>query len=437
MPVSDNIVIAHENFVDTELATYTGDITDNPDFFSSMGMDQATADAKYAIGDVLIGWSLHGNGIEEPTLPVSNLLDPKLSKITRFTLGSPGAAGKLVLEFKVPMPISLLCIPKHNLHSETRWIINGTTSGYNNYTSQDYTDILGTTELGWITATPGSTETFEILPDSLYDWHIYEGGAEGADLLLQSIEDPSVIIDVSLTTFDYYHKVAVGDISGITGTYTQGSYYVRVVNRRPSVWPPISLFGVGYWGAYNWGGYLNFLTLGREYKPPAVWYMPLYGGTLNPGTELQSTTISEPVVSKTWEIIFYCHQDQTSIDLGRLIMSPAWQPTYNIPYNWTIEFVDPSESTRSRGGQVYVDLRPKYRKVNFELQYLDRDEMLGNAYEIDRMLGIGKPMVVIIDPTDPVNLHRLTIYGSQTNTSAITHKMYKSYFKNIELQEWV
>ena len=74
------------------------------------------------------------------------------------------------------------------------------------------------------------------------------------------------------------------------------------------------------------------------------------------------------------------------LQAGRLVAGPAWQPRVNLQYGWSIEQVDDSRTVRSRGGQSYVDVQPKYRRLRFGFDFLERDEVFGHAYELERRL---------------------------------------------------
>ncbi|MBM3534466.1 MAG: HK97 family phage prohead protease [Alphaproteobacteria bacterium] len=68
---------------------------------------------------------------------------------------------------------------------------------------------------------------------------------------------------------------------------------------------------------------------------------------------------------------------------------------------------------------------------------LGRDEIYAQGYELQCRLGVGKPAVVVLDPTDPTHLHRLTLYGALQRTTPIRHDHHDSYSMQLIFEEWL
>ena len=123
------------------------------------------------------------------------------------------------------------------------------------------------------------------------------------------------------------------------------------------------------------------------------------------------------------------------LQAGRLVVGPAWQPRINLQYGWTIEQIDDSRTVRSRGGQSYVDVQPKYRRLRFSFDYLQRDEVFGHAYEMERLKGVGGDLMVMVDPDDPQHRHRHTVYGALTETTPIANPTPGRFAKTFTVDE--
>ena len=185
------------------------------------------------------------------------------------------------------------------------------------------------------------------------------------------------------------------------------------------IWPEITPFGQDLWGEFVWGGKLD-------------------------PDEAQGYGISAYHVLAT--SVFARHvrvelDDQGNpdgyLEAGRLIVSPSWQPSRNLAYGWTLRHVDESRRVRSRGGQLYVDVAPKRRRLEFTIPYLDEDEMFSRAYELDRDKGVGGDVLVIVDPEKAAHLHRQAIYGALEETTAIENPSFKRYAKRFVIEELI
>ena len=186
-----------------------------------------------------------------------------------------------------------------------------------------------------------------------------------------------------------------------------------------AIWPSIFPFGVGLWGEFNWGGRL------------AAGESASYGiGSYH--------VLDAPVRARTARIELLDEGNPDGyIEAGRLVVAPAWRPSINIQYGWSIEQVDESRRVSSRGGQIYVDQRPRFRRLRFTLSDLDQNEMLGNAYELERIKGKGGEVLVMLDPSNQEHLHRQTIYGVLAESTAISNPTAGRYEKDFVLEELI
>lgn len=367
----------------------------------------------------------HRNWVDEPTttitgtgwmaapLGLANLRDNKLSRVARSTSLTPS----ILLDFGpgAPPPTLLVAIPKHNLSDAARWRIRvASSSAFTPATTlYDSRPALGTTG----SVTPLAIGTG---PATLY---VAGNVSFFPNVAVRIAAAPTVYMEGDVVGYDAVTRELVVNVHTAQGAGTFAAWTVTRLAQDVNVWPEVLAFGTGAWGEYTWGGRL--LT-GDAYQPPGVHLLPLYRDSYQPAYgRYVLIELSDPTNKAGY------------IDLGRLVVAPGWQPSVNAPPGWEIEAVDPSPRTRARGGQLYVDVRPTYRRLQLDLQHLPRNEIMSNAYELDRMKGVRLPVLAIVDPTDAVNLHRITLYGSLTATTPIKSTDSDGFNKQMTFEEWL
>lgn len=129
----------------------------------------------------------------------------------------------------------------------------------------------------------------------------------------------------------------------------------------------------------------------------------------------------------------------TYVEAGRLLIDNAWQlpQLKNIEYGWGMTFVDPSEHSRSRGGQDYSNKLNKYRRLDCSLNFLDEDEMYDNYYEIQRKRGASQDVFVMRDPAAGKHLLRQSLYGKMKSLSqqTISHQQHRIFRARLVVEE--
>ena len=373
----------------------------------------------------------HRDWIQEPgtvlsgaawmtSLPLANLQNYKLSKVARSA--SPNQLAPYILvDFGAALrpPVTGIVIPRHNLYQTARWRIRmGADPSFSLATvAYDTRPNSGTTtSLSSIIVAAPQTVTL-VVTEALTFF-------PGVAVVIKSAAAPTAHYLVgTVASYDNNSKTLVVTVSSASGSGTWSNWIVDRQAADITAWPQVIPLGEGVWGAgYTWGG---LLKVDPGYRPPVIHMIPLATGN------------STPIYQRYLRIDFFDPDNPDGyIDLGKLVVSPVWQPSINIVYGWEIEYVDPSPRVRSRGGQVYVDQRPKFRRLTISLQNISIDEIMTQAFELDRKLGIGLPLTISIFPTNPTHLHRLTIYGSLVQTSPIRHDIY-GYSKSYTFEEWL
>jgi hypothetical protein len=249
--------------------------------------------------------------------------------------------------------------------------------------------------------------------------------ANGAFIGIYQLSNTANWMRGSVTSYNWITGQLVVNITSTSGTTaTFSDIGIARANVDINVWPTVTSFGQGLWGNdYGWGGRL---LKGTNYSPPAIHYIPLASGS------------STPIYARFWLVEMADALNTNGyIDLAKLVVSPAFQPTINIAYNWQIEWVDPSPRSRARGGQVYSDPRRAYRKLTLTFENQQTVEAFSRLYELDRTQGTVNPILAIVTPNDANNLHRVTIYGSMPSLSPLVSSYFDRYSKQVIIEEWI
>jgi hypothetical protein len=117
-------------------------------------------------------------------------------------------------------------------------------------------------------------------------------------------------------------------------------------------------------------------------------------------------------------------------NIGRLWASNALVLDDGIDGDWSMAIADPSQVSRSRGEQVYVDERPRYRILQINRRNLEKAECYNTAGAPTdpsfQLLGFqaGRHGEVIVIPRDDEDhdIHRWGVYGTINDTIKISHQ---------------
>jgi hypothetical protein len=88
------------------------------------------------------------------------------------------------------------------------------------------------------------------------------------------------------------------------------------------------------------------------------------------------------------------------VELGRCILSPAWQPPENLIYGATVGWNSSATSDRALGGRLYIDETAMWRECACTLEHLDDGVAMGCVIEMQRRLGKSGELLFVWDPDD-------------------------------------
>lgn len=121
---------------------------------------------------------------------------------------------------------------------------------------------------------------------------------------------------------------------------------------------------------------------------------------------------------------------------GRIYVSNAWVPTRNFSYGWGIGFEDDSVIDITDGGNLLPTIKGKRRVQPFELNFSSEAEMMGYAFEYDRMRGKSGDIIVARD-LDGDYPHKTTVYGLNTELQPIINQSYGVFAKRYQITEMI
>lgn len=124
------------------------------------------------------------------------------------------------------------------------------------------------------------------------------------------------------------------------------------------------------------------------------------------------------------------------VQIGRVFIGPAWQPTFNMSYGASLGWETKTEAQEAMGGAEYFQRRTPFRVARFALDWMSQDEGFANAFEIQRRAGIDQEILWIHDPSDSVHALRRRFLGRLRALSQIEYpypNINKSAFELKEL----
>lgn len=123
------------------------------------------------------------------------------------------------------------------------------------------------------------------------------------------------------------------------------------------------------------------------------------------------------------------------IQIGRLYLSNAFQPTINIDYGVSWGFEDRSLISETVSGEVVPLVRPKRKMCDWSLSFGSESEMFGTLFDIDRLRGMSKDVIFIEDPEATTYAQHKFIYGLMSELNQIINGAFQLYQKQYKIKE--
>jgi hypothetical protein len=122
---------------------------------------------------------------------------------------------------------------------------------------------------------------------------------------------------------------------------------------------------------------------------------------------------------------------------GRLYIASAWQAMLGLQYDWGLGFIDDSPKLVSEGGQVWIDERRRRRNVRGTISLKSEDEAYSNVFDLMRLRGSARDILLIRDPNATTHLHRQTIYGRLLQLQPIVNPYHDFFTWQFEVEELI
>lgn len=123
------------------------------------------------------------------------------------------------------------------------------------------------------------------------------------------------------------------------------------------------------------------------------------------------------------------------LEIGRIYLSKAFQPSKNAIYGMEEGFKDYSRTDRTVSGALSSVSREPLKTAKWELDFATSAEMYGIAREIDRTRGNSKDVIFIPDLDDATNFQTRFLYGRMRDNQPIISAAFSIYRKTYDLEE--
>lgn len=123
------------------------------------------------------------------------------------------------------------------------------------------------------------------------------------------------------------------------------------------------------------------------------------------------------------------------VNFGRLFMAQSWQPLHNMTYGANLGYDDPTEVVTSLTGAEYFDVRGKYRLHKFDLDFLSKEEVHQQIFEMQRLSGTSSEILVVPDKDDSTTFVQRSFVGRLKSISPVAQNHLAYYTTSIEIKE--
>ena len=137
--------------------------------------------------------------------------------------------------------------------------------------------------------------------------------------------------------------------------------------------------------------------------------------------------------------IRYCRLDfrdpgKSNLELGRLILGAAYQPTRNYKYNATYGHRDYSDVYRAPSGSVSIRRGAIVPFVKYSIQFTKERELRANVIEMQRRIGGSREILVCLDPDDDGYRIQRMYYGLMGQVSQAVHQQFGLFEAGFEVE---
>ena len=130
----------------------------------------------------------------------------------------------------------------------------------------------------------------------------------------------------------------------------------------------------------------------------------------------------EPQQARYWlvEIDDTANPD-TYIELGRLWIAPAWQPSNYVAAGAKLGVTTSTQRQEMDGGASIFNEKPTRREFTFTVANLEADEAFSFAFDLQRRGGTSRQLFFVFDPDDTYHMHRRAFLAVCKELSPLDH----------------
>ena len=450
------------------------------------------------MANVFLAWqnrtdtSVLSGGSWVSSLPITNMQNRQIQKVARTSDASLSSTQFLV-DCQAPRPIGVIALVNHNIGVSGQIKIIGASSPsaftnlFTTYTN-DFSNAVWTK--GNVSVTPNSTVA--IAPDGSNTASQILGTATTNAYVLRdvSLSGTSTISETvylragsqsqATAKITWYGGTAqqnascaidllTGVVSSVSGTASSISAFAVDVGDG---WWRVTITGTGT-NATNTTARLEFAVVGGKsifawgarlaVGAPPVYesaFIDVWPAGVVPQAMLEwendnfwTGSLSEELregfqspfilrlpevrLGQHWKVeVFDTANPDGYVQIGRLFMAQGWSPSVNYVYGAGIAYGDPTPIEMSLSGAEYFDIRPKYRLMEFALDYISETEAYSYALELQRIAGISGEVLVIPDGGDDVSQQPLRSFvGRLRQLGSVKQPQPSAYSVNFEIKE--
>lgn len=271
---------------------------------------------------------------------------------------------------------------------------------------------------------------------------------------------------------DDYYRVSVTGV--LASDVTQAGLIIYLKEDDVTV----TYAGVIGWGMYAWGAQLESGATATSYYPTTsaaatrpygyidTWQSYDYDtGVIDVWPALYTTLeleweddnwwagqlSDEDRAGYTWNLIHVFEQNMLMkqykielfdsantdgyVEIGRLFMCPAYQPTRNMNYGESIGYEPNTKILSSPSGTEYFDAQNNFRVARFQLSFVSTNEAMTNIFEMQRIQGNSEEILYIFDPDDTNNKLRRSFLGRLRELTPIEQPYLSLHQSAFEIKE--
>jgi hypothetical protein len=123
------------------------------------------------------------------------------------------------------------------------------------------------------------------------------------------------------------------------------------------------------------------------------------------------------------------------IEIGRAFFADAWQPMNNLSYGCEIAWNSRTNVEEAAGGAEYFDVRQPYRTFRGALDWLEPDEALMGAQELQRRMDVWGEVMFILKPSDATYRRQQSFLARLRQLGPLEYPYFNARRTAVELKE--